>query len=256
MNTIKSFFSKFLTLSCPKGRQIERSSGFVEKEIYSNSTKSFLSISTNKKKLNSSSPLCLDQKGLTFIAPLILLITFSIGTLLIYKSLSENLKIHNRSHALLCLKEYESSKRDYILKMSRLNLVIKTAFSLRFVPPISAYAQKLHQAAKKVQLFYHISDLKNPLLFKFCPSLISASYLKNLPYKTKGKVLLIRKLDGTAPLVRGKWSELIWSKNKKILFKLDFQLEGRFSNTPQVKRIEYSKEALLNWKESFGPPSS
>lgn len=194
----------------------------------------------------------LNQKGFMVLAPLFASLIFSLGILLIYKSLKENLRIKERSQVLLCLKEYEVSKRSYIQKMSALNKVISAAFALRAIPPLTIYAQKLQEAAKKIQQIYHIAHLKNPFSFKFCSSLIFTNYLKTLPYKTLKGVTLSRRLDGSCPLKKDKWSELIWSDKRNIFFILRFNLKGRFTSTPIIRRREYSKAALLSLKEFSG----
>lgn len=210
------------------------------------------------EKRASSKPgslLYLNEKGMTFIAPLILMLVFSLGTLLINRTLKENQAVKDRARLLLCQKEYEFSRRGYIQNMSRLNLLIETAFALRFIPPAGPYAQRVQEAAKKFQQFYHVSHLKKPLGFKFCSSSIGILYIKNLPYKSKRKVVLVRRLDGTVPLVKKTWREVIWTNSKTIVIKSKYSLEGRFDQAPKVKRRELSKEALLSWRPSSGPLS-
>ena len=197
---------------------------------------------------------CLNEKGLTLIAPLLFCLVFSLGTLLIFKSLKENGLVKERAAALLCLREQESAKRSYVQKMALFNSLLTSIYPLTYIPPAAPFAKKTHTALKHVQQLYHIAHLKKPFSFKNCPSLFSLVYINSLPYKSKAKVQLTRRLDGSVPLRKKKWRELLWSKRKKYFFKSDFSLKSHYATSPKVKRKEFSKEALQNWRESFGLP--
>lgn len=164
----------------------------------------------------------------------------------------ENKRVKIRSKTLLCLKETHLSKTSYIKTMGRFNRAISAAFAARFIPPLAPYAKAVHKSTMRLQQIYHFSILKNPIKFKFCPSLIKLSYFKTLPYKTRGKIFLLRRLDGTVPIREPKWREYIWSKDLSIVFQNRFHLSNRFASSPKTYRRELSKEALLRWKESFG----
>jgi len=205
-----------------------------------------------QKPLSLKPNLFRNEQGLSHFSLVLSVLIISAGYLVILKALNENLRIKEKANLLLCQKEYELSKRSYIKRMSQLNIVIKAAFNLRFIPVTAPYATKLQEGAKKIQQLYHLSEIKKPFVFKHCSPLIRVTYFKNLPYKARKKVLLKRRLDGTVPVRKEKWNEIIWSKRKRIFIKSQFTLKSRFQKAPEVERKLYSKEALRNWRESYG----
>lgn len=202
--------------------------------------------------LSSNLNPCRNQNGLTHISLVLSVLIISFGYLLTLKALNENLRIKEKANLLLCQKEFEFSKRSYIKRMSQFNIAIKAAFNLRFIPVTAPYALKIQEGAKKFQQLYHISKIKSPLSFKHCSSQVRITYFKNLPYKTRKKLFLTRRFDGTVPVRKEIWNEVIWSKQKNIFIKSQFTLKGRFQGTPTVNRKFYLKEVLQNWRQPYG----
>ena len=223
------------------------SSLLVKRERFSPSIKRVSSL----KDPPTKQALFLNQNGISILAPMILSMVFSLGILHTYKAIRINQVIRERKQVYLCLKESEFKKRSYLKKMGHLNKLVHAAFLARAIPPISPYAKRVQQAAQNIQLFIHISELKNAMSFKNCSSLFSLSYLRTLPYKTKS-ARLVRRLDGTTALKKKKWKEYLWSSNKNIILQSSLKVSSRFSSKFEIKRKEFSKEALLNLKESYG----
>lgn len=254
INTIKRYSPRSLLHLFRREKKGIKKLLFVKGHTFLSSIRSFFILNINLKNKNSLSLLFRNQRGLTLFAPLIITLFFSLGTLFILNALDENSKVKERKEAYLCLKQYEASRRSYISSISTFNTVINGFFYLSFIPPTAPYFKKMHKMLKLSQQIYHVAHLQKPFFFSFCPSLISIPYYKSLPYKTKAKVVLVRRRDGTAPLRKKKWSEYLWSKKKRLFFKSSFTLKNRFASAPKVKRQELSKAALYNLKDLFGLP--
>lgn len=176
------------------------------------------------------------------------LFTIEYGKRQLYSNLS-------RARAYQCMKTQLHTIHDYTQVMRSMNIAIKSAFALSIIPAIKT----IHQGLVQIQKIYHASFVQKLATKGPCHFSQRISFFYNLPYKTRGVVLITQGVDGAAIARKEKkWtyqlSNFAGRKNEKPSFVLSAEVSFK---QEQFKLVATSEETIVEWSlsqySSFSP---
>lgn len=169
------------------------------------------------------------------------LFTIEYGKRQLYSNLS-------RARAYSCMKTQLHTIHNYAEVMKPMNLAIKSAFALSVIPAVKT----LHQTLVQIQKIYHASFVQKLAMKGACHFSQRISFFYNLPYQTRGVILIAQGIDGAAlPSKDKKWtyqlSNYAGRKNELPSFVLSAEVSFK---SERFKLVSTSEETIVAWSLS------
>ena len=178
---------------------------------------------------------------LTSVLSLFCLLTITYAKRQYYANLS-------RSRAYLCMKQQLEMTYSYTKVMRVMNISIRSAYALSFIPKMKA----VHQSLQSVQQLYHISFVQKLATKGSCHFTQRVSFFYNLPYQNTGIFILRKRLDGTAwPAKDKEWTYSLSNYAKRKEEKPSFILKAKVSfKKEKLKLVSTQEEEIVAWSQS------
>lgn len=172
-----------------------------------------------------------NERGEINILGLVCTLSMTVVYLVVLYS-QANLYRNSRSklQGALCTKYRLAETENYVKKMDRSNLGIRTAVLMMTNPSSIASAQSTVDGLKAYQIAIHISYLKNTNQSKWCSLKRSAIGTNTGPYGLK----IVRNIDQTAKIVRRKWHFYYLNRNSIVMAAVALQSSGQRRLTFQI----------------------